>query len=201
MKKIISVILSIMVAAFVFAGCASSVAKPVEEVSATTLNIMKDGRIISTIVEDFSESYYDQTEMTEEINSEINSFNATHESDSVVLNSVLVTNQIAKVQMTFKNADIYSEFTKEFLFVGTVKEALDTGKDLKVTLKVPGSENETIGMTEIYQMSSEYIVISGEKIHIRCEGKPIYISEDIRVVDEYEIDAYENADDTIIIFK
>lgn len=200
MKKVLFGLISLGLCAMLLVGC-NGTTKSVDDTTTTTIYVAKDGKITSIIVEDFSEKYYDQAEMTAMINSEIADFNSAHGADSVVLNSVSVDNMIAKVSITYENCDVYSEFNKEELYVSTVKEALNTGKTLNVTLKNPLDENNTIGMTEIAGMDSEFIVISSEEVDIRCAGKILYVSQETTYVDEYEINAYENQDDTYVIFK
>lgn len=178
-------------------GCAK---KSPEEISATTVYINNDGSIEATFVEDFSQSYYDMTELQNMANEEVAAFNADAGDEKIAITFYEVNGNIAKMQMTFTDAESYSAYVKEDLFAGTVAEALEAGYDLKYSLINPENADEVIGEHELLTMQDSNIVIVENAVRVRTQSKMQYMSADAVYIDEYEVDGYDNPDATVILY-
>ena len=189
----------LLVALLMVSLCACSKKAP-EEISATTIYVNKGGGIEATFVEDFGQSYYDMTELQNMANEEVSAFNTAAGEEKIAITFYEVNGNIAKMQMTFTDAQSYSAYVKEDLFVGTVAEALEAGYDMKYSLIHAENSEEQIGEHELLTMQDSNIVIAENAVRVRTYGKMQYMSTDAVYVDAYEVDGYDNPDATVIIY-
>jgi len=49
-------------------------------------------------------------------------------------------------------------------------------------------------------MQDKKVMITDIPARLRVPSKILYVSEDVKIIDEYEVDAFENTDATIIIY-
>ena len=90
----------------------------------------------------------------------------------------------ATVVMTYDSAQSYSDFNRQALFAGTVKDAFKAGYDLNVTL-FPVREGETaIEKDELLGMGEKKIAIVREAVDVKVWGKIRYLSEDAVLGDD-----------------
>lgn len=191
---------SIFIAVLLMMTLCACAKKSPEEISATTVYVNNDGSVEATFVEDFSQSYYDMTELQNMANEEVAAFNANAGDEKIVITFYEVNGNIAKLQMTFVDAESYSAYIKEDLFVGTVAEALEAGYDMKYSLMNPDNAEEQIGEHELLTMQDSRIVIAENAVRVRTQSKLQYMSTDAVYIDEYEVDGYDNPDATVIIY-
>ncbi len=196
MKKTVALLICIMMP-LLFAGCKTQ--NP-DKIGTSTVYVDKDGKVIETIVEDFSMPYYDEAELKESIESQIADYNASAGVDVIKLTHFEVKNQIVKTQTEFLGASAYSEYNNTVMFSGTISEALSKGYSMDVILKNPSDENETIDLYQILTMQDKRVVILEDASRLRVPEKMLYVTDDTVVIDEYEVDAFENTDATIIIY-
>ncbi len=196
MKKIAVVILGICGMMLL---CACNSQNP-NKIGATTLFVDKEGKIIETVVEDFSMPQYSTEELSLTIAEEVAAYNSEVGVDTVTLEHFKVENGIVKTQMQFKSAADYEVFNNVEFFNGTIADALAAGFSLDVILKNAANPDETIGIHEILTMQDKRIVITEIPARLRVASKILYVSEETTTIDEYEVDAFENTDATIIIY-
>lgn len=195
MKKVFILAVTIL-AVFL---CACTEQKP-EDIGSTTVYIRNDGSITATFVEDFSQSYYDMTELQTATEEDVAAYNAAAGENVVEMTFFEVEGNIAKMQMDFADAESYSDYIGEVVFHGTVAEALEAGYELKFSLTNPLNADDVIGEHELLTMQDSNIIIVEDAIRVRAESKMLYMSTDARYIDEYEVDGYDNPDATVIIY-
>lgn len=181
-------------AAFVvllLAGCGKAAAAEV-----TTIAIQKDGSIEHTMIEEFGETSVDalQSMMTEKVESYNNS-----NAGEVSIDSVELENGMAKVVMTYPDAEAFDSFMNMDVaevdntlwapfFYGTVEEALTEGFDLEVTLQSVEKDETLQGKNDLLARSDNKLIIYdnemnlGAPVQISLREKPIYISDNVTVV-------------------
>lgn len=171
-----------------------------DKIGATTLFVDKDGSVTETIVEDFSMPQYDTEELSLTIAEEVAAYNSEYGADTVALKHFDVENGIVKAQLEYRTASDYEAFNNEAFFNGTISEALAAGYTLDVILQNSANPDETIDLYQILTMQDKKVLITGIPSRLRVPSKILYVSEDVTIIDEYEVDAFENADATIIIY-
>ncbi len=179
--------------------CGCNAQKP-EEIGSTTIYVENDGTVIATFVEDFSQSYYDAADLRTTTEEEIAAYNTSCGEDLIEMTFCEVEGNIAKMQLSFANADAYTDYIGEVVFNGTVGEALEVGFDIKYSLVNPLDANDVIGEHELLAMQDSNIIIVENAIRVRAESKILYMSSDAKYIDEYEIDGYDNPDVTVILY-
>lgn len=202
MKKSVALITT---AAFMmgFAGCSFGGPTELEpsEIAATTLCAHSDGTLEYVVVEDFSRDNYDLSELNQMINDEISDYNSENGAGRITLDYIDKTGTICTVSLGFLSSKDAKEFQQEEIFIGTVKEALDAGYDLNVTLKSAKDLQSTIGITELAGMGENHIVICENANRIRTDSKILYLSDEAKLLGKYEADGYMNDAYTIVVFK
>ncbi len=179
--------------------CACNGQKP-EDIGSTTVYIENDGNITATYVEDFSQSYYDMTELQTLTEEDIAAYNTKAGEDKIAMSFYEVEGNIAKMQLTFTDMEAYSDFIGEAVFNGTVAQALEAGYDLDVSLINVADAEDAIGEHELLAMQDSNIVIVENAVRVRTESKIVYMSSDAKYIDEYEVDGYDNPEATVIIY-
>lgn len=188
----------------VLSGCGAKGSKLQAET--TTICIDKDGTVTHQIVETFESEYYDVDSLTTMIEEEIKEYNSGKETASVLLDSVLETEndngtKQVKVVMTYKNAKEYENFNQKTLFYGTISEALELGYDLDVSLVDLNDETKRIGKSEIEAMKESYLVICEEDVPISLEKKIVYMSNNRKIENKYLAGNSSTMENTYIIIK
>lgn len=196
MKKAIAAVLGIVVMLFMVA-CNQQ--NP-DKIGATTMYVDKEGKVYETVVEDFSMPQYDEEELSLTIAEEISAYNSKNGVDTIALEHFKVENGIVKTQLTYKTASDYEAFNQEAFFNGTISEALAAGYTMDVILQNPSNPDETIDLYQILTMQDKKVMITDIPARLRVPSKILYVSEDVKIIDEYEVDAFENTDATIIIY-
>lgn len=171
-----------------------------EKIGATTLSVDKEGKVFETIVEDFSMPQYDKEELSLAIAEDVAAYNSENGIDTVKLEYFNVENGIVKVQLAYRQASDYEEFNNAQFFNGTIEEALAAGYTFDVILKNAANPDETIDLYQILTMQDKKVLIAEMPTRLRVSSKILYVSEDVTMIDEYEVDAFENTDATIIIY-
>lgn len=194
MRKII-IALMVVLTACMLGGCSQTI-----DANVSTIFIEKKGHVSGVVVEDFSQSYYDQAQLQEMIADEVNDYNAFAGEESVTVERISVENNVAKLIMKYKNWQDYKTFNEVELFVGTIEEAIEAGYTMKVTLKDSKDEAKEIGEQELINMQDKKIVISDESLHIKVYGKVKYMSSGATLTDSQEADTYNVDGLSYIVF-
>lgn len=164
------------------AGCGSnSLDLPIEK---GTLILTKDGILTRYIVEDFEESYYLISELEDMVREEIREFNdgykvnlTTEDNLPINVESVGMLEGIsskAYIALIFNNAQVYSDYMEEDLFIGKVSEALSIGYQLDRQAAEKHGEH--------------LVIIFNENLEVRTEKKVIYNSDNINLLDNGYVD-------------
>ncbi len=178
MRKSFALVLAIFLLAAGMTGCGES--SPA--VTETTIELKKDGSVVHTIVEDFSEeTYYDMAKLQAMIQTACDAYNAGKQTGTVTLEGIAEEggNGIWTVRMLYPDASVYAGFNQSALFVGTVKEAYDAGYDMDVTLVSLQDDTQTITKDDILGMGEKHIAIVREAVDVRVWDKVLYVSGDV----------------------
>ena len=157
----------------------------VGEVDTTTVSFNKDGAVTETIVEDFSQPYYDMGELKSDISSEISAYNTNAgEEDAVVLGEVkLDDDKTIRVEMKFKSYADYKVFNEKELFWGTVAEAYSAGYEF-TSMRDVNQEGVVLSAGDVLEKGDMHMVILEEAQQVIVPGKISYISDGVSVIEE-----------------
>lgn len=122
MKRILSLALVFVLCTGVFAGCGASYAA-----DESTVFVLKDGGIVSTDVEAFDESAYDESGLKSYAKETIENYNNINGEGLVKLKDMSVKDKKATIILSYASAADYQKFNGIELFSGSVAEALAAG--------------------------------------------------------------------------
>ena len=96
MKRLGCIGLTIMICAGMLAGCGSSL-----EADTNTVYVSKHGKVVSMDVEQLDQSYYDETELKEFVDSAVDEYNTENGKNSVKVDDLTVEDGTAKLRMDY----------------------------------------------------------------------------------------------------
>ncbi len=156
-----------------------------------TVYVKKDGSVMEAIIEDFSESYYDSTELESLINDSIDEYNG--DTQRVKLDKFNVKDNTAKLITEYETANDYAEFNEEDFFVGTISEAMKAGYDFDQ--EFTNLEDEiAIGSETIQSLTQYKVIIFEGKSEIKTDSKIAYISDNAELINEKTAKLKEEAE-------
>lgn len=147
----------------------------------TTIQVEKDGSLTSTIVEAFDREYYDQDDLKEYTLDAVAAYNTASGGD-VSVSGVSQKDGVVEVEMKYGSAADYAGFNGKELFLGTVEQAYDEGKDLDVLLQDVSDPGKTAGKNEILQLGEKHLLILEEEVAVELPGKILYVSDGTEVL-------------------
>lgn len=192
MKKI-NRILPVLGMVLLLGGCGKKMAE------VTTIEIMKDGSIRHTMVEDFGEESAEALQSL--MDEKAAAYNSSAAGGSVAVEDVEASEGIVRVVMTYPDAQAFDGFMnmdvvavdpalRAPFFYGTVEEALMQGYDLEVTLQGVEEEGSLQGKSDLLAKGESTLLIYdnqmnlGAPVQISLQEKPVYISDNVTVADK-----------------
>ena len=130
MRKTLTLIFMIVCLTVALVGCGGD-----PEVTETTIEVRKNGSVIHTIVEEFSEEYYDLEELMSVIQESCDAYNDSAGRKAVSVGDVEVTDGVLTAVMTYASVSDYASFNGQALFAGSIRDAYNAGYTLDVTLQ------------------------------------------------------------------
>ncbi len=142
-----------------------------------TVSVAKNGKITSYDFEEFDKSYYDEDELKKFIDGAVEDYNAGHEKGAVKADEVSVTDNVAKLKMTYKTAADYEEFNGTELYTGRVVQAMADGYDFDVDFAgIDGDNVYGVTKSDITSQEDLKVVIIKANTNVRVDGKICYVS-------------------------
>ena len=191
MKRFEKILFSGLIIGTLLVGCGQT---NVTKADKTTIEISNDGSIIQQIVEDFSEPYYDFSEMEKEINSEVSAFNSSKGKDLISIQDASKKDKKARVTMTYKDTDSYGEFNDVVLFMGKMKDAVKKGYNIPVKLvdsnKKQVNTSDFSDDSQVLILSEKISVLTSDSIVAGSIGTIFSNSKSVdlsKVTDEYAV--------------
>lgn len=204
----------LLLAGLILGGCGEketdmdSATVEAAEALTSEVEVFKDGSIVETLVEDFSEELYDEENLRNMILSEVEDFNKGQGDSGISIDKLEQKDGEMTVRMKYPSAEVYSSYnTDEYnhmsLFSGTVSQAMDAGYSMDVSMQNTKGD-EFIGKAELLEMGEQNIVISENPMRVKVDGRIEYISRNVTVSgkDEAVLVGDEEAAETYyIIYK
>ncbi|MBR5115917.1 MAG: hypothetical protein IK096_02520 [Lachnospiraceae bacterium] len=174
--------------AVMLAGCGNSEWNSADA-QVTTLRIDKDGKVLEIVIEDFAESYYDEAEFKDLLESDIASYIADAGGSGgsgtpIVLNEIKKEGTKIRTSTTYETAEDYSDFTLENLYYGTVRQGRLRGFELPSRLN--SAANKPYQVTDAD--ADNHVIFTDGKDHIVTPYKIIAATEGVSVIADYEAD-------------
>lgn len=149
----------------------------------TSVSIQKDGTVLSNIVEEFGQSYYDQEELQQTILMEAANYNKAAGSGKINVEKIDVADGVATVRMTYQDAGDYASFNHVIFFAGSAVDA-QAEHELNVVLSGVKDTNDTLGKADILAMEGYKLLIMDVPEPVYLDGRAEYISDNITASDD-----------------
>jgi hypothetical protein len=169
------------------------------QVDTNTVSVDKKGVVTETIIEDFTEAYYDADELKEMVDKEVSDYNTKAGQDNVTVTEYEVADGKVTLTRTFASYKDYAELNGKAFFVGTVAEAYDAGYSFADTTSADGST--TLSKTSILEKGDSKIVICEEAKDIKVSGKITYMSDAVVLKDNKTATVTEDGELAYILYQ
>ncbi len=165
----------------------------------TTMTIDAEGKVSYVIYEDFSEDYYDVSELSDMAEKEIAEYNSEYISEKIaLLGTEVVENEEqsrVKLEMTFDSYSDFSNFNQESLFYGTVKEARELG--YKISTGLVDAKGEKLPDSYLEDHEERHIIITDDRSRIKAPYSIEYMSNGTTLNGKKEADISAVTADTV----
>ena len=157
------------------AGCGSSL-----EADTNTVYVSKHGKVVSMDVEQLDQSYYDETELKEFVDSAVDEYNTENGKNSVKVDDLTVEDGTAKLRMDYETVDDYTAFNGVELYEGKIVQALAAGYDFDTDFAGVDKDGSVTGVTrwDILAQEDLKVVIIKANTDVKIDGKILYVSCD-----------------------
>ena len=157
-------------------------------------------------MESFAEDYYDANELKKTVRDAVDAYNAENGSRSVVQNSLQVKDQMARLVLTYKSAEDYRGFNDTDLFVGTVKDAEDSGYDFESIMSAVSHADSSriLNQATLDQLLENEVIILSEQVNVVTPRGILYATPNLGVTDETHaspVDVISKDEPAIVILK
>lgn len=149
------------------------------------------GKVKGTIIEDFSESYYDEAELKALIDQSISDYNQNGE--QVKVNKFKVSNSVAKLVTEYNTTEDYADFNDVEFFYGTVREAVDAGYLFDIEF-VSADDKNTVAGSTIKSLENYHVVVFEEKITLKLDKKILFASQNASIDSKKEVTLSEESE-------
>lgn len=143
----------------------------------STIFILKDGKIATTDVEEFSTQEYKEDELKEYVEKTISQYNAKNGKKAVKEKEFSIKEQQAILSIEYQNSKVFREFYGIDFFVGTIEEALKQGYDFETDfVKVAGTELKPAKKDVALKNQNKKVIILNTDITVDVDGKILFVS-------------------------
>lgn len=148
------------------------------ETDTDTVYILKDGKIVSTDIEDFDESVYDKDKLGAYVQEVIDTYNSKNGEDMLVQNSYQVEGNKAVLVLEYANADVYEDINGVELFTGTIAEAKSAGYDFKADFVELKDDKTVEASADKFMDGEDYkvIIIKSNTKVVLTKGEVCFVS-------------------------
>ncbi|WP_026490572.1 MULTISPECIES: hypothetical protein [unclassified Butyrivibrio] len=192
MKSSVAVI-SVIMTLSVLSGCGAG--GNTSKLTTSSIEINKDGSVVSTIIDDFAESYYNLDELKEMTENEVNSFIVSKGEGAAELKSVDLNDGKVKLVIKFSDVDNYADFNSEYLAYETVTDAVLSGQ-LDVNTLVD-KDGIAIDPDKAAVLSDQHVIITKSANIIAAPYKVKYFAGKAKAYNKYMADMSDNVDGEI----
>lgn len=172
MKKFAAIAMMLIMCVGLLAGCGSSYAA-----DESTVFVLKNGQIVSTDVEDFSEDTYDVDGLKTYVKDAVDTYNKKNGKDTVSFKKLSTKDNKATLTLEYDSATDYQKFNDITLFTGSVAEALAAGYSFDTDFaSVSDKEIKACDKNEFLNDASYKVVVIQANTNVSVKGTIAYVS-------------------------
>lgn len=118
-------------------GCGAS------DADTNTITLDQSGKITEEIAEEFSEGYYDESELEDYLKEEVDFYRSENGRSSVKMSGFNVEDGVAHATFTYADAETFADFRNAEFFSGTIAEAEEAGYSFEDAVFYSAEEEST----------------------------------------------------------
>ncbi|MGN0242749.1 MAG: hypothetical protein ACI4CT_01665 [Lachnospiraceae bacterium] len=170
-KRCLCILLLILL--LMLSGCLNPISKLRFSGQDSTITMLReDGSLDSIYVEKFDEPFYDEDELKEYIDGEIEQMNHNRGKESVKRASFQVKEGIAKLYLKYDSVDSYNEFNVTSFYSGSLDDTELKGPLFDLSGK----------QVQVEELDRSLKLISTEEaIQVQVPGRILYVSEGVTI--------------------
>lgn len=178
--------MALALTAAVLAGCSGG--GGLSDAQENTARFGDDGRIEVVVVESFTESYYDEDELSQQIEQELDAYNSGGQ--AVENKGLTVSDGTARLTLSYVSSDDYTAFNGQEMYFGTVSGAQEAGYELTSLLSAVSTQdpNKILASKDLETLADSHIVIVTEPFHIETPYDILYASDNVMITAAAEAD-------------
>jgi hypothetical protein len=165
------------------------------EATESTVFVEKDGTVLSTDIESFDPSSYDESGLQTYVEDAIRTYTDEHGADSVKLKDLSFEDGNAKLSIAYASVADYSDFNGIEMFSGSIAEALAAGylfdgefaefKDGKKTLCDASAFMDTDGYKVVIIKANTNVHVNGKVKYASVQNVSLLDSSTVAISEEY----------------
>ena len=155
--------------------------------SVSSLYIEKNGEITQAIVESFAQEYYSLDEFSAMVQKEVDVYNQKLGETKITVESTEVKDSVMYLKLHYADADTYRLYNEEYLFVGSVEDALSEGLSFNMIFRDADSEGEYTA-ADVTENKSETVAVAKEEGVIQLEKPVKYVSSNVEILDAHTVE-------------
>ena len=155
--------------------------------SVSSLYIEKNGEITQAIVESFAQEYYSLDEFSAMVQKEVDVYNQKLGETKITVESTEVKDSVMYLKLHYADADTYRLYNEEYLFVGSVEDALSEGLSFNMIFRDVDYEGEYTA-ADVTENKSETVAVAKEEGVIQLEKPVKYVSSNVEILDAHTVE-------------
>lgn len=156
-----------------------------EEQESSAIEFRRNGTVVVTSVETLDQEYYDAAELKTTIRDAVGAYNDAN-GGGVKQTSFSVTENTARLVMTYDSPEAYESFNDTTLYVGTVQGAMDAGFDFASIMSSVSNADSSKILNEatLEQLLANEVIILTEQANVVTAEGILYATPNLGVTDE-----------------
>ncbi len=156
--------------------------------SVSGVSISKKGEITAVVREKFDKDYYDKKELEEQVESEIEQYNAKTGEKSVKKRKLSVKDGMAVLNISYKTAKDYADFNNVGFYMGNIQGAVQAGyafeDEFFEVADGKRKEDAPVWGSQIMSGKNYQTVAIEEALLVEVPGEIRYVSGNVKVTDK-----------------
>lgn len=147
------------------------------------LELKKNGKVVQTIAEEFSEEYYSEDELKEEAEELAAQYNQQNGSGSVKTEDPKVSDGVVEMTITYQDSLAYAGFNGVTFFAGKLEDASENGYSMEAALI--GADGTAVSLAQLLADGEPYqVMVLEETGYVSVYGEILYYTENVTATGE-----------------
>ena len=207
MKKIITMVMAMMMILGLTA-CGNTVGNIDLEAGQSAIYIQDDGVVSYAVAEKFEKDYYDEDQLEENIEKEIEAYNGSGQasvSDAITLNGFHVSGSVATLVLDFSTDYDLLNYVKQYNNISPKKFYIGSiagNKKCKIKGNFVSADKKTTKKGKDIKQMDDNILIVNEAYKVEVQGTILYVSENCSIDGDGIVTTAKEEDGTsYIVYK